>query len=137
LTIDCYADRVFGARIGSTSLPGTAMNNDDHEFPFDFWAKLAVDDPGSFEEARQLMIESLIDAAPPERQPRLRGLQWQIDQARARSSNPLSACMKISSMMWDKVLGADGLVEHLEQLDKNEPLERPTSATVTPLRPPH
>ncbi|MGE3771611.1 MAG: DUF3135 domain-containing protein [Gammaproteobacteria bacterium] len=115
------------------------MSQDDYEFPFDFWAKLAIDDPASFEEARQLMIDSLIESAPPERQPRLRGLQWQIDQLRARTPNPLGACVKISTMMWDKVLGPDGLVDHLEQLGRGEPAARESRppAAVISLRPPH
>ena len=83
------------------------MRHDDYDFPFDFWARLAVEDPGSFEEARRLMIESFIDAAPPERQPRLRGLQWQVDQIRARTPNPMGTCVKISNMMWEKVLGSE------------------------------
>lgn len=115
------------------------MSHDDYEFPFDFWAKLATDDPSGFEEARRLMIESLIESAPPERQPRLRGLQWQIDQVRARSANPMGACLKISSMMWDRVLGPDGLVEHLEHLGSGQPAapRTPPSAAVITLRPKH
>jgi len=115
------------------------MSQDDYEFPFDFWARLAVDDPASFEEARQLMIDSLIESAPAERQPRLRGLQWQVDQLRARTPNPLGACVKISNMMWDRVLGQGGLVEHLDRLGKDEaqaPAAR-APAPVVPLRPPH
>lgn len=114
-------------------------NHDDYEFPFDYWASLAADDPASFEEARRLMIESLIESAPAERQPRLRGLQWQIDQVRALTPSPLGACMKMSNMMWDKVLGAGGLVEHLEELGSGEPTARaePVSGKIIPLRPPH
>lgn len=114
------------------------MSHDDYEFPFDFWATLAADDPGSFEEARRLMIDSLIESAPPQVQPRLRGLQWQVDQVRTRTPSPLGACVKISSMMWQKVLGPDGLVEHLEQLGNGEspPREAPRSASILPLRRP-
>lgn len=113
------------------------MHNDDYEFPFDYWAQLAADDPGSFEEARRLMIDSFIESAPPERQQRLRGLQWQVDQIRARSQSPMGACVKISNLMWDKVLGADGLVEHLEQLGSGKTGARPApvSADILPLRP--
>jgi len=139
LTIDCYADRSFGARIDPTPLPDIVMSQDDYDFPFDFWAKLAAEDPAAFEEARRLMIDSLIESAPAERQPRLRGLQWQIDQVRARTSSPLGACVKISNMMWHRVLGPDGLVEHLEQLVSGaSPAREPaTAAPVIPLRPPH
>lgn len=106
----------------------------DGEFPFDFWARLAQQDPGAFEEARRLMVESLIESAPARVQPRLKGLQWQIDQVRRRAPNPLSACLKLSNMMWNNVLGEDGLSENLQSLSGGR--QRPTrpEATVLPLR---
>ena len=114
------------------------MSHDDDEFPFDYLATLAADDPGSFEAARQLMIDSLIESAPPQVQPRLRGLQWQVDQVRALTPSPMGACVKISNMMWQKVLGPDGLFEHLEHLGNGEiqPREAPRSASILPLRRP-
>jgi len=114
------------------------MSHDEYEFPFDYWATLATDDPGSFETARQLMIDSLIESAPEPRQIRLRGLQWQIDQVRARTPNPMGACVKISGMMWQKVLGPNGLVEHLEALGNggHAPREAPREARIIPLRRP-
>jgi hypothetical protein len=114
------------------------MSQDEYEFPFEYWANLAADDPQSFEEARQLMIDSLIESAPEPQQTRLRGLQWQIDQVRARTPNPMGACVKISGMMWQKVLGPNGLVEHLEALGNGEsvPREAPRGAKIIPLRRP-
>lgn len=106
----------------------------DGEFPFDFWAKLAQQDPGAFEEARRLMVESLIESAPARVQPRLKGLQWQIDHVRRRAPTPLSACLKISNMMWNNVLGEDGLSEHLQSLSGGRPLPARPPATVLPLR---
>lgn len=93
--------------------------------------KLAGDDPAAFERLRERLIEALIASAPPDKRRRLRGLQWRIDQERARSRTPMAACLRISSMMWDSVLGPDGLVEALQALasgDQGKP-ERP-SATV-------
>jgi hypothetical protein len=80
---------------------------------FDRWAKLAVTDPDAFEDRRSRLIEDFISSAPPERQPRLRGLQWRIDQIRRRARTPLAACITISRMMWDSVLGEGGLHEVL------------------------
>jgi len=68
---------------------------------FDRWSKIARTDPETFEAMRTEIINDCIDNAPLDRQQRLRGLQWQIDCLRAQSSNPLSACIKISQMMWD------------------------------------
>lgn len=101
-------------------------NDNDDDFPFDEWANLARHDPHGFEQARRKVLQSLIESAPPTQRRRLEGLQWQIDRERERTDNPLAACLKISSMMWDKVLGEDGLVDNLEQLaGMKAPRERP------------
>jgi hypothetical protein len=112
------------------------MNGDAADFPFDDWARLASEDPASFETARRLMIDSLIEAAPTPLQARLRGLQWQIDQVRAMTPTPLGACAKISNLMWEKLLGPEGLVEQLERLGSGEssPDKTAASAQVIPLR---
>lgn len=112
------------------------MRDEDTEFPFDFWAHLAADDPASFEEARRLLLESLIESAPPEHRHRLRGLQWRVDQIRARAPDALGACAKISNMMWDSVLGQDGLVDRLKSFAADDPATAtPVAAPVVPLRP--
>jgi Protein of unknown function (DUF3135) len=80
---------------------------------FDHWAKLAVADPDAFEARRSRLIEAFISSVPPERQPRLRGLQWRIDQVRRSARTPLASCIRISRMMWDSVLGEGGLHEVL------------------------
>lgn len=91
------------------------MNKD---FDFDDWASLARDDPQAFEQLRLWLIDDLINAAPPHLQKRLAGLQWRIDCLRRRSQNPLGACLRISSMMWDSVLGERELVASLRQLSQ-------------------
>lgn len=96
------------------------MNHEPTEFPFDFWAKLAREDPNAFEEARKLMLDSLIEAAPPRVQPRLKGLQWQIERVRSKATTPLGACLKISDMMWSNVLGEGGLAAQLKRLGEGE-----------------
>lgn len=114
-------------------------DNDDYEFPFEYWARLATDDPSSFEDARRLMIDSFIASAPEDRQERLRGLQWQIDRVRELTPSPLGACIKISNLMWEKVLGSGGLVENLEHLSQGDKAAaRPTSeAIIVPFERPH
>ena len=86
------------------------------EFDFDEWAKLAKENPDAFENKRQQMIQEVIDKSSPKIRRRMQGLQWQIDQVRATSTNPMASCLKISQMMWDKTIGEDGLVDHLQQL---------------------
>ena len=105
---------------------------DSESFDFETWSRLAQSDPDGFEARRLAAIESLIDSASPDQQRRLRGLQWQIDRIRGRSSNPLGVCVKSSELMWQKLLGADGLVEAMGRL--HQPGPPPTSAAVLPLR---
>lgn len=97
-------------------------DNNDEAFAFDHWASLARHDPRAFEAARRELLQSLIESAPLTQRRRLAGLQWQIDRERERSDNPMASCIKVSSMMWDKVLGEGGLVDNLEQLCGAKPI---------------
>jgi len=90
--------------------------NTNAEFDFDEWVKLAQENPDAFENKRLQMIQDVIDKSSPKIKRRMQGLQWQIDQVRATSANPMASCLKISQMMWDKTIGEDGLVDHLQQL---------------------
>ncbi len=67
---------------------------------FDEWAALARTDPEAFEQRRRDAIESYIATVPEEYRQRLRGVQFRVDMERARASNPLSATIRISNMMW-------------------------------------
>lgn len=100
------------------------------EFDFDNWAKLAKEDPDAFESQRQEALESLIATAPPEMQQRLRGLQWQLDHVRERSNNPLASCVRMSKMMWDRVLGEKGLLEAMQNLNSVDTVKAKESATI-------
>jgi hypothetical protein len=113
------------------------MNNST-DFDFDAWSKLAQDDPAAFEAQRAKAIAELLDSAPPHLRKRLDGLQWRIDCVRQQAQNPMGACMRISRMMWDAVLGERGLAESLRSFtDAGTELAQHTepSATVVPLRP--
>ncbi len=83
---------------------------------FDRFRTLFEEDPNAAEVLRTKTIEEFISQVPPERQERLRGLQWQVDQVRGLSKNPMDACIKISDMMWDSVMETDGLLEQLIKL---------------------
>ncbi len=88
------------------------------EFDFDTWARLAKDDPETFEAMRQNALQQLIDKAPAPSRPRLQGIQWQVDQLRQRTDSPMAACVQISQMMWNSVLGERGLLDALESPGK-------------------
>lgn len=79
------------------------LQSDDecNNIDFDHWSEIARTNPETFEAMRTEIIRSCIDHAPEDQQKRMRGLQWQIDCLRDQSRNPLSACLKISRMMWD------------------------------------
>lgn len=78
---------------------------------FDHLRMLADEDPEAFEQLRLDAIEAAIGRASPRQQPQLRRLQWRIEQIRRRAPTPLSACISLSGLMWDSLLGEQGLLE--------------------------
>ncbi|RMG38516.1 MAG: DUF3135 domain-containing protein [Gammaproteobacteria bacterium] len=80
---------------------------------FDEWATLAKEDPQAFEKMRLAAIDEYIASAPDTHRQRLRRLQWRIDQERRLARSPMSACLRISHMMWDSLLGKGGLRDQL------------------------
>lgn len=106
------------------------------QIDFDAWTALAQRDPGAFEQRRAEVIEDFLQQIPADRQLPLRRLQWRIDRTRERAANPMSACIQISQMMWDSLLGDGGLLDALEQ---NGPAPAPAQprAHVLPFRRPN
>jgi len=80
-------------------------------FDFDEWARLARTDRHAFEARRLALIEAFIRQFPGPDQRRLRGLQFRIDMERRRARTPMAACLRLSAMMWDSLLGRHGLKE--------------------------
>ncbi len=80
---------------------------------FQRWMWLARNDPEAFERERDKAVNEVISNAPERLQARLRGLQFRIDMERRKARTPLIACLRISSMMWDAVLGKEGLRDAL------------------------
>ena len=68
---------------------------------FEEWAQLAQHDPHTFEQLRHRLLEAYISRSSSSHQDRLRRLQWRIDRLREQASNPMSACVQISNLMWD------------------------------------
>ena len=85
-------------------------------FDFDEWSRLAKSDPAAFEARRLALIEEYLGQFAPLDQRRLRGLQFRIDMERRRARTPMAACLRLSSMMWDSVLGNRGLKNAMERL---------------------
>jgi hypothetical protein len=86
------------------------MNQFDYENPdFDDLLRLAQEDPEHFEVVRKRTIATFIATLPDERQDLMHRLQWRIDQER-RNRTPLSACMRISTLMWENLVGSHGLM---------------------------
>ena len=83
---------------------------------FDEWAHLAKTDRDAFEARRRAVIDEMIGQVPEDRRQRLRGLQFRIDMERRRARTPLAACIRLSTMMWDFLLGPDGLQQRLREL---------------------
>jgi hypothetical protein len=104
------------------------------EKSFDEWAELAKNDPSTFEQMRLAAIDRYIESAPYHSRARLRRMQWRIDQERRLARNPLNACLRMTRMMWDSVLGRGGLREHFEHLNGLlGGAKHPPSAAVTPV----
>ena len=66
---------------------------------FDTLMIMAQQDPEALEQLRLKEIEATISSAPAQLQPRLRGLQFQIDAQRKIHASPMGSCLKISNMM--------------------------------------
>ncbi len=96
---------------------------------FDQWSELARTNPDAFEAKRAEFIEQTIQRMPAEKQQRMRCLQWKIDQVREQAGNPMAACIKLSEMMWDSLVGPGGLREVLERVGEGK-YEPPPRAEV-------
>ncbi|MGD8588031.1 MAG: DUF3135 domain-containing protein [Chromatiales bacterium] len=103
-------------------------DRDFSSLDFDAMTAIAKEDPVEFERLRQMAIDEFIESVPPERRGRLRSLQWRIDQER-RNRTPLSACLRISKMMWEHLLGPNGLLGLLSE----EPVVAPIPAKIIPI----
>ncbi len=106
------------------------MTNTVKKNPFDFseWSSLADTDPKAFELRREQVIESVIQSMPDAKQDRMRRLQWRIDQERRLAKSPMAACIRLSNMMWENVLGKNGLLDNLQHMDQQR-LKRRSLAT--------
>ena len=87
-------------------------------FDFDLWSRIAEEDPKRFEEMRADLLEQMIEQSPDSMKQRMQGLQWRVEQVRIQSANPMAACLRISKMMWNSLLGEQGLLTALATPEK-------------------
>ena len=126
----------------ATSTPPTADRDRRLDYDFDYLKRLAEESPESFEHVRERMIDAIIADAPESSRRRLRGIQWQLDMVREKSTNPMNSCVEMSQLMWEKVAGRDGLLDQMYKLSApvEESAENPpisadqASATLLPFR---
>lgn len=88
------------------------------DYAFEDWQRLHEADPVAFEARRKEALESVIQSAPQELQPRLRGLQFRVDMERSRAGSDLAACLKAQSMMWDSLLKLRDALSELSEVQK-------------------
>lgn len=105
------------------------------DFDFSEWKELARTDPEEFERRRMAVIEGVIASAPPDVQRRLRGIQFRVDMECRKASNPLSATVRLSRLMWESFAE---LREALNKLTSSDFVATQTSqgpaSNVIPLR---
>jgi hypothetical protein len=106
------------------------------EFDFDEWAALARSNPSEFEARRQALLDGFLQQFSDADQRRLRGLQFRIDMERRRARTPMAGCIRLSSMMWDSVVGPNGLRNALNRFlafypEHPAPAKRPLSSAYT------
>ncbi len=89
-------------------------NMEQDGFDHEYWSRLWKQDPQAFETERRRLIESFIANAPEEKRQRLEGLQWRVELERKRAKSPYAAIVSLQRMMWDSVLGENGLLEALQ-----------------------
>lgn len=83
------------------------------DFTFDEWCALHEADPDRFDACRLKMLNDLIDSAPEESKPRLRGLMFRMEGEARRSGSQLGYNLRLSSMMMEML---DELREQLNLL---------------------
>jgi hypothetical protein len=149
-TLDpCSRSRVPGAAAGPLMAfrrqPVYPMSNlsdrKPEDYVFEDWQRLHETDPEVFELRRKEALEAVIQSAPADMQPRLRGLQFRVDMERSRAGSDLGACLKAQSMMWDSLIRLQDALSELSGIQKDGMLaavartrvEAP-KATVIPFR---
>lgn len=108
------------------------------ELSFDEWCDLHQSDPRRFDSYRLKVLNDLIDSAPAESKPRLRGLLFRMEGESRRSKSRLGYNLRLSSMMMEMLDEMRAQIHLLCAADINELKEQavnPASANVIPFNP--
>lgn len=70
-----------------------------NNFDIDLWIKLAAEQPFKFEAQRRQWLEHTIIHAAPAQQPRLKGLNWEINMDLEIARNKYRSCNLISQRL--------------------------------------
>ena len=114
------------------------MRSKTSPYPLDITQliEFAKSDPEAFESERKAALDDFFCHADQANASRLRGIQWRIDRERERSANPMAACVKLNSMMWDFFSGEEGLVNvlNLSRQSEVKPVKRKAAGKVVPFK---
>jgi hypothetical protein len=101
---------------------------------FEQWAWLARQDPETFEQLRHRLLDAHIARSSSAHREHLRRLQWRIDRLRDQASNPMSACVQISNLMWNTFDQLGKAYHDPEALQPQNSPARPKTAPVLPFK---
>jgi hypothetical protein len=101
---------------------------------FEQWAWLARQDPETFEQLRHRLLDAHIARSSSTHREHLRRLQWRIDRLREQASNPMSACVQISNLMWNTFDQLGKAYQDPEALQPQNSTARPKPAPVLPFK---
>lgn len=82
---------------------------------FDTLKHWALDEPERLDELLHQQIDALIEQVGPDRQRRLRGLQFRIDCQRRLAKNNLDSCIRIANMMHESFYAMRSQINHLQE----------------------
>lgn len=92
------------------------MNSDsDSDFDFEYWRKLAEEDPAGYFAERRRLIESFIASAPSRLKAELWQLQGLIDGSRAEAGTPVVAVERMMGMLGDYLGALSGQMQSLHE----------------------
>lgn len=101
---------------------------------FEQWAWLARQDPETFEQLRHRLLDAHIARSSSAHREHLRRLQWRIDRLREQASNPMSACMQISNLMWNTFDQLGKVYHDPDALQPQNSNTRPKAAPILPFK---
>jgi hypothetical protein len=105
-----------------------------HRIDFEQWARLAQQDPETFEQLRHRLLDAHIARSSSSHRERLRRLQWRIDRLREQANNPMSACVQISNLMWNTFDQLGKAYHDPDALQPQKSPGQPQTADVLPFK---